>query len=547
MRSLLVVLFFALMSACSADEVLGPATLVGDVRSLSTFLPLEGVTAQVGKRSATTGADGHFVLTGLPTGGVDVVYSSDGFEDETVHLVLGADTNTTSVYMEPKGSGQYVDSIKLVPTVTPLVMTGPGSIRIRAYVYHGVYTYPQPGQTDTATIAISTTGPATAKWELGSLGWRAAVVTVTAPGTVTVTASYQGKTASTSITAVDPRFKSLSLASGYGCGLDLDDTAWCWGGNFNGALGYPTLGKCNGSACQYGGNDGNPSPLPVAGGAKFSQIATTGYSCYLGFAFGICGRTCALTAAGEAWCWGEGIAAVPTRVASTLTLKSLALHPAVYPATIESCGLTTDGKAYCFTATATTALAPDMTFQALAVGSSHSCGIDVSGDAYCWGSNQQANLGIGSADTDAHPTPVKVQTTAKFTAIAVGRASTCGLQTTGELLCWGYYGSLASPPVCDAANASCIMQPQAAANGATYSSMVHADLNAEVCAMTSTGSVDCWTNPTSPPVQPFSEPMASIGVASSTSSAPTFATWCGVAATGIIYCGSPTQATARFP
>ena len=541
-RRILGLLLMAVAAGCTGDELLGPATLEGVVRSLATTQRLDGATVRFGKRATTTAHGGEFVLTGLPTGDVDVVVSLDGYEAVTHRVTLGSGTNTTNILIPPKGSGQYIDAIELQPPASPVVMTGPGSIRIGTRVYFGSY---GPGLGDTATIAISTTGPVTAKWELAGRSWRALQITVSEPGTGTVTVSYKDKSASVAITALDPRFKRIAYSSGYGCGLAVDDTVWCWGGNFNGALGYPTLGKCNGSFCQYGGNDGNPSPLPVSGGYKFAQIATTGYGCADGFAFGICGRTCALTAAGEAWCWGEGMGPAPRRVATTVTLNSLTLHPARFPAAVESCGLTPAGKAYCFTATATTPIAADMTFKSFAAGSAHACGIDLSGDAYCWGSNRQANLGIGTADTSAHPSPVKVLTSATFTAIAVGGSSTCALETTGTVSCWGFTGSQTND-LCDASNTSCVMLPQSVASGQTYTAIAHAD-GPEICALTGVGGVDCWSNPTLAPAQPFPEPMVSIGVGSPNVVSPLGPTWCGLATSGVIYCGSPSQPAKRFP
>ena len=536
-RRLLTCFAIGFVVACDTDEVLGPATLTGEVRNRTGQL-IQGAIVSYSKRSTTTDKDGKFVLTGLPYGYLELHVSRDGYDDLKQTVQLSGTVSTTSFEMTPKSSGAYIDSIRLYPATSPVRLTGPGTIRIRTSVFFGV---PYPfgaGQVDTTKIGLSTTGPVTASWELGNVGWRALVVTTTGVGTGTVTATYKDKTASIAIESVDPRFKRVTSSAGIGCALTDQDLAWCWGGNMSGALGTPTLGKCSGSACQYGGNDGNPTPLPVNSDVKFTQIATTGYTCTTnGFNTGICGRTCALTGAGETWCWGDGIYPVK-RVAVGLTLKSLSLHSSQ----TASCGLTTEGKAYCFTETVNTPIAADMTFKSFASGPMHSCGVDLSGDAYCWGSNRYANLGIGSADTAAHPSPTKVQTSAKFTAIAVGRTSSCGLDVAGTVICWGFGGSQFQNNDCTTSSTDCVLLARPVTGGGTYVAFAHSDYGPELCALTSAGAVDCWTNPTNPPTQPFPVEMVAISVGTSAS----FRSWCGISMTGIVYCGRPSQAATKL-
>jgi hypothetical protein len=554
MRRLLGLVVLAFSAACDSADVLGPQTLEGEVRSVVTGELIAGASVSYGKRTTMTDVAGHFVLTGLPTGSIEVLVSHDGYEGVSQRVILGSGKNTTTVKMLTKSpvqttkpSGVGVDSIRLLPVAEPVTLTGPGSIRIGTKVYFANGQSLGQSEVDPTKIAISTTGPVTAQWELGYTGWRALQVIATAPGTGTVTVSYKGKTQSIAINALDLRFKQLSVSTGLGCALTVEGEAWCWGGNLNGALGTSTLGKCSGSACQYGGNDGNPTPLPVGGGQKFSQIATSANYCSDQFKYGVCGRTCALTELGEAWCWGDGMGIAPKRVAAGVTLKSLTIHfGGTFPVAFESCGLDADGRAYCFTATTTTPLAPDMRFKSLSVGIMHKCGVDLSGDAYCWGSNQYANLGIGSADSDAHPSPVKVQTDARFTAIGVGWKSSCALQTTGSVVCWGFVGTQFQNNNCTTSPTGCLFLPQpATGGGAGYSSIAKADYGPEVCAMTSAGAVDCWTNPTNSPTQPFPEAMASIGLGTFNSGVG--GSWCGLSPAGLLYCGRMPKPATRFP
>jgi alpha-tubulin suppressor-like RCC1 family protein len=64
------------------------------------------------------------------------------------------------------------------------------------------------------------------------------------------------------------------------CALDVEGQAWCWGSNYNGALGDNS-------------GQSQPQPVRVAGERRYSTI-TSGDS-----------HTCAIDESGAAWCWGE--------------------------------------------------------------------------------------------------------------------------------------------------------------------------------------------------------------------------------------------------
>jgi hypothetical protein len=535
--------FLLAVSCDGADRVFGPATLVGTVTSLGTGQLLADAHLSADGVEATTNANGEFTMPGLPVGPIEVLVTHDGYDDAIQPVTLVAGMDTTRILMSPKSSGVYMDSLRFTNTAVAARITGPGSVRIGVKAYYSKY-HPGQGQIDTTSIAVNTTGPFTAEWELGYVGFRALRVTASGPGTGTITISYAGNSASLEITAEDVAFKSVSLSSGYGCAIAVDDRAWCWGGNFDGVLGVSTLGVCNGSACQYGGNYGNPSPLPVTDGQKYGQVVTSGFLCYTGFASGICGRTCALTTGGKAWCWGAG-SATPAPMAQDLTFQSLTLKRAT-SGPLRSCGLTTDGKAYCFTSTASTRVAEGMTFEAFQAGLEHFCGIS-SGDLYCWGGNKHANLGIGSADTVTRSDPVKVSTTDKFTAVAVGRASTCALDTTGVVQCWGYAGSSTTTTSCDATSPSCVLSPQPARGGRTYTAIGQSDAGASMCAITADGQVDCWPDFTQAPHQVLL-PSPASGIAVSTGNAPLGPDiWCAVTTTGSLYCWGSAFDPKKFP
>ena len=76
------------------------------------------------------------------------------------------------------------------------------------------------------------------------------------------------------------------------------------------------------------------------------------------------------------------------------------------------------------------------TFQAVVTGAIHSCGIVTDGGAYCWGNNDFGQLGDGSRKSHVYPVPVVG--TIRYTALSGGLQHTCGIATTGAAYCWGF-------------------------------------------------------------------------------------------------------------
>lgn len=76
------------------------------------------------------------------------------------------------------------------------------------------------------------------------------------------------------------RFRQLAAGYHRVCGLDVDGLAWCWGSNFNGALGDT-------------GRVSSPVPVRVRGDRRYVAIAS-GDS-----------HACAIDRDGQAWCWGQ--------------------------------------------------------------------------------------------------------------------------------------------------------------------------------------------------------------------------------------------------
>jgi alpha-tubulin suppressor-like RCC1 family protein len=83
-------------------------------------------------------------------------------------------------------------------------------------------------------------------------------------------------------------------------------------------------------------------------------------------------------------------------------------------------------------------------FSQVTAGGLHSCGLTVSGDAWCWGTNQDGAQGVtdgqlGDGTRTERISPVKVQTTLKFSSLFASNNLTCGI-SSGTAYCWGRGG-----------------------------------------------------------------------------------------------------------
>src|SRR5207342_3432244 len=72
----------------------------------------------------------------------------------------------------------------------------------------------------------------------------------------------------------------------------------------------------------------------------------------------------------------------------------------------------------------------------------HSCGVTGNGKAYCWGNNWLGALGDGTTAQRLTPTPV--QGGLNFRNLAGGDTYACGVTTNDRAYCWGwnFYGQL---------------------------------------------------------------------------------------------------------
>lgn len=231
------------------------------------------------------------------------------------------------------------------------------------------------------------------------------------------------------------RFRMLTGGDRFTCGVAEDGTAYCWGLNDLGQLGTSAdQDDCVDARCSR-------TPIPVANVPALATMSTGTF------------HACALSAAGRAYCWGW----VPS---------SRALNPQFLPDAgpmgddltfarldaggLHTCAVTAEQAAYCWGIDAMgagptrlesdepVAVVGDVRFTTVASARYTSCGLDQEGAAYCWGANSNGEIGrepVGS--TVRFDEPAEVSGGFRFTRLAGGSGSYCGITTEGSTACWG--------------------------------------------------------------------------------------------------------------
>jgi alpha-tubulin suppressor-like RCC1 family protein len=227
-------------------------------------------------------------------------------------------------------------------------------------------------------------------------------------------------------------------------------------------------------------------PVITRSSVPFASVSAAGGS----------GHSCALTAAGAAWCWGYngdgelGIGVVDLSASRDSASQVAGGHAfaSIVAALSYTCALGTDSLAYCWGmdifgslgngipgSTSSPALvAGGHKFGSLAGGSQHMCALDGAGQAWCWGMGVVGQVGPSGGNNAT--TPIHAAVGRTFTAIAAGFSNSCGLDAAGAAWCWG----LGFNP--DTA--------VAVPGGLTFASISAG--NGPICGITGTGELYCW-------------------------------------------------------
>ncbi len=243
----------------------------------------------------------------------------------------------------------------------------------------------------------------------------------------------------------------------------------------------------------------------------FTVQATAPHGAFAQVSAGFGPTTCAVSTRGAGYCWGAlpshlGVANtfgdnansfdnIPLAVAGGLTFAAISVGEE------HSCGLTTDGAAYCWgtngygkfgngTTSATPTSAPEavtggLTFTAVSASIGHTCGVTTNGAIYCWGANNAGQLGIGD-QTYPMVTPTAVSGGLTFVAVSAGQLYSCGLTTSGAAYCWGdnEYGQLGT------GNSTSSYAPAPVSGGLSFVGLSAGLFHA--CGLTRDGAAYCW-------------------------------------------------------
>ena len=235
-------------------------------------------------------------------------------------------------------------------------------------------------------------------------------------------------------------FRQISVGAQHVCAVSTESRGYCWGFGQNGELGR-------------GSTASSSTPVPIAGNLALASI--TAGSEY----------ACAVTTSGAGQCWGySGLGnlgdggkisfgntyvTVPQAVVGGHAFRALSASDG------RTCGVTTAGAAFCWGAnsgrlgnggsaeTSTpSAVAGGLSFRAVSAGFNHTCGVTTTDAVWCWGSNTSGQLGLTMAN--GSNVPVRAGgglLAAEVTAanLATGSASfTCAIADDRlTTFCWG--------------------------------------------------------------------------------------------------------------
>jgi hypothetical protein len=304
--------------------------------------------------------------------------------------------------------------------------------------------------------------------------------------TLTVTAQADGlddraTELELTVTPAGGDWVQVSAGQYHTCAVDEGGDAYCWGRNEYGQLGDGTTTM-------------RVLPRLVTGGHTWTSV-TAGIF-----------HTCGITTAGDGFCWGNGNFGLGDgSTASSSTPQPIAVSGGDTWALLSAgwyftCGLTPDGRAYCWgrnshgvlgDSTGSTQLTPalvagDHSWHTINAGESHACGITDAGEAYCWGNRQHGRVGDGGLTGTAW-VPTLVSGGHAWRDVSAESWHTCAITTAGAGYCWGFnsFGQLGI------GNTETQSTPSLILNDHTWTDMNPVTAHT-TCGITDAAEAYCW-------------------------------------------------------
>jgi alpha-tubulin suppressor-like RCC1 family protein len=414
------------------------------------------------------------------------------------------------------------------------------------------------GAPDTLVAAWTSRTPAVATVD------ERGVVRAVAPGEALIVARVGTDSVEVPVTVrtlgAPTRYLGVAAGGAFACGLDVAGAPHCWGTDAGGQLGLadpvdrceffvPAIEGREPRDVQRGVERCAALPTRVAGAPPLATL-------WAGIS-----HVCGLTPDRAVHCWGanadgrtgigrtSGVAGAPQRVAVPTPVRQVSAGVA------HSCAATEAGTAYCWGSgflgqlgTGTTGsgsatpvrVAGETPFEQVVAAAYHSCGLATDGRAWCWGEHRGGQLGIGDSVTTCRGSteplnctaaPVAVRGGVRFTALVAGGRSTCGLDRAGAAHCWG--SDLFVPNRFPAPIEYTVPRPIAAP--VPFVSLSLAIDGQQACALDASGAAWCWGPGAAAGAPPGTAARALPGVALASLSLGS-GVGCGMGRDGLAYC-----------